>query len=392
MKTSYILLFTGLLALASCMGGDNAAADAEGGAHAHTADSDVAELTQLQTETVGISLDTLSMREIGEGIEAYGEISIDPQQRALVSVLTPGVVKSIAVTPGQRVARGQVLATVESPDALTLEQEYAAAASEYTLARQELDRQRELAAAGAGVRRNLEIAESAYAVAQARERSLADRLRQLGLDRSSAVSGTVPLRAPIAGIVTTVDASIGSFADMQAPVMTIVDNSGCYAVVNVFEKDLASVSAGQSVELSLTNNPSVKMEGKVSNVSPELDTASRSAAVRVTVDRPVPESLMPGMAVTAAIAVQPRLAEALPTDAIVSAEGHHYVFRADGTETEADGSVSRLFRRCEVVPGARHGGYTAVRFTEPQPAGAQYVVSGAFYLASATTEHAEHSH
>ncbi len=64
----------------------------------------------------------------------------------------------------------------------------------------------------------------------------------------------VPVTAPISGTVGKITLSVGTFTDASSPIMEIVNNTIVFADLQVFEKDIAKVSVGQTVNFILTNN------------------------------------------------------------------------------------------------------------------------------------------
>lgn len=91
-----------------------------------------------------------------------------------VASLMGGIVKSIFVKEGQLVHRGQIVASVENTDVVSLQREYYSAAKECELAKADLERQLLLSKQGAGVKRTLQQTRKDYQVAHANLWVLAD--------------------------------------------------------------------------------------------------------------------------------------------------------------------------------------------------------------------------
>ena len=96
-----------------------------------------------------------------------------------------GVVKKILVKEGQQVQRGQVVAAVENTEIVSLQRDYYTAYKEGELARLEYERQKTLSGAGAGVKKNLQLAEKNYRVAQANLVGTGRQLQQMGISTAS---------------------------------------------------------------------------------------------------------------------------------------------------------------------------------------------------------------
>ena len=360
--------------------------------HAGAVEMDHIPLTQQQVNTVGLRLGTVTRRRLDAMLHADGMLVLRAQNIGDVTPLMGGVVRRVLVRDGQAVSRGQVVATIENTDVVTLQREYYTACKESEGARQELARQEQLATAGAGVRKNLQQARRDSRIAHANMVGMARQLSQMGISVARVARGqfttVFPLRAPIAGTVSQLAASIGSYADMQTPLMRIRNNSAVECDLNVFERDIARVRVGARVVLALTNQPGVTVTGRVYGMNQYFNDGTKAVAVHVRLDAAQGARLFDGMYVSGLIATGNRECDALPTQAIVSADGHHYVFALNGHPRGG----RYEFSRHEVTPGVSQGGYTEVRFSRPLRPGQQVVTDNAFYLASLTGEHGEHAH
>lgn len=126
-------------------------------------------------------------------IEAKGSLVLRAQAMGDVASLMGGIVKSIFVKEGQLVHKGQVVATVENTDVVSLQREYYSAAKECELAKADLERQLLLSKQGAGVKRTLQQTQKDYQVAHANLLGIGRQLSQMGIS-TSAVSKASLLR------------------------------------------------------------------------------------------------------------------------------------------------------------------------------------------------------
>lgn len=346
-------------------------------------------LTQQQVSTAELRMGEVQTRELDATLRVTGTLVLRPQSMADVSSLMGGVVRSILVSEGQRVSKGQVVATVENTSVVTLQREYFTALRESEAARAELTRQQTLAKAGAGVAKNLQQAETAARIADASLTGIGQQLRQMGISPKSVASGSFatvfPLRAPISGTVSRISASIGSYADMQSPLLAIRDNSAMECDLNVFEKDVAKVAVGDRVELLLANQPGRVLRGRVYGVNQYFNDAAKSVAVHVRLDASPSQGLIDGMYVSGTIATGRQKCRALPSQAIVSTEGKSYIFALNGKPRGGKYSFSRH----EVTTGVTSDGFTEVDLCEHIRPDSRIVTDNVYYLASLTGEHAD---
>ena len=386
-------------------------------AHAHEehehdeVDFDHIPLTAKQVSTVDLKMGEAVEREMDATIDAKGSLVLRAQAMGDVASLMGGIVKSISVKEGQYVHRGQVVATVENTDVVSLQREYYSAAKECELARIDMERQKLLAQNGAGIKRSLQQAQKDYHVAHANMLGIGRQLAQMGISIAAVAKGkfttAFPLRAPISGVVSEMTASLGSYADMQTPLMKIRNTQAVECDLNVFEKDLAKIKVGNRVTMSLTNQPGVKLSGTVYGMNQYFNDNSKSVAVHVKLDAASVKSylhsssgnthggkLFAGMYVSGKIATGSQQCLALPSQAIVNTDGKQYVFALNGTPSKGNYSFSRH----EVTTGASDGKYTEVKLCDhllkgkDGAAGKKIVTENAYYLASLTGEHGEHAH
>lgn len=347
-------------------------------------------LSEKQVKAVDLKMGEAQEREMDAMLHVNGSLVLRAQDMGNVSSLMGGIVKNVYVKEGQMVSRGQVVATIENTDVVTLQREYYTAYKESEMARLELDRQKTLASAGAGIKKTLQMSEKNYKVAQANLLGTGRQLQQMGISTKQVAKGkfttVFPLRAPISGTVSDMQASLGSYADMQTPLMKIRNNHAVECDLNVFEKDIAKVKVGDQVLVSLTNQPGVNVSGRVYGMNQYLNKGTKSVAVHVKLDAKRGAKLFEGMYVSGQIATGRQLCMTLPDKAIVSADGKQYVFALN--QQHSKGSTYS-FSRHEVTTGVSNNGYTEVALCKHLKKGQKIVTDNAFYLASLTGDHGE---
>lgn len=347
-------------------------------------------LSEKQVKAVDLKMGEAQEREMDAMLHVNGSLVLRAQDMGNVSSLMGGIVKNVYVKEGQMVSRGQVVATIENTDVVTLQREYYTAYKECEMARLELDRQKTLASAGAGIKKTLQMSEKNYKVAQANLLGTGRQLQQMGISTKEVAKGkfttVFPLRAPISGTVSDMQASLGSYADMQTPLMKIRNNHAVECDLNVFEKDIAKVKIGDQVLVSLTNQPGVNVSGRVYGMNQYLNKGTKSVAVHVKLDAKRGSKLFEGMYVSGQIATGRQLCITLPDKAIVSADGKQYVFALNQQHSKG-GTYS--FSRHEVTTGVSNNGYTEVALCKHLKKGQKIVTDNAFYLASLTGDHGE---
>lgn len=348
-------------------------------------------LTARQVKTARLAFGQAKERDIDATLSASGQIVLRAKDKGNVASLMGGIVKNIYVTDGQYVRKGQTVATVENTDVVMLQREYFSASKDCEFARLDMQRQKTLDKSGAGIKRNLQEAEKEYNIAKAKMQGIAQQLAQMGIPTAGASRGrfmtTFPVKAPISGTVSNITASLGSYADMTAPLMSVRDNSAVECDLNVFEKDINKVKTGDVVKLTLTNEPGTTIYGKVYGRNQYFTDGTKSVAVHVKISNSPSQTskLFDGQYVNGQIAIGRRRGKALPSKAIVRSDGKNYIFALNGKPDKR----GYRFSRHEVTAGASAGGYTAVTLCKHIKEGQEIVTDNAFYLASMVGDHGE---
>ena len=394
-KTIWHILFvaaTGLF-VGSCANSSTSHTPAEE-SHEYGENEEV-ELSEAQIKAVDIQMGEMAHVNLGVTLKANGELAVNPQDEALIAPLASGLVKRIMVKEGEYVAKGRVVAYVENLEMLSLQQDYLTAKEDEKSANQELERQQALAKEGAGIKKNLQQAIAAARIATSKVSMLGRQLSLYGISLSAVDGGglitEVPVISPISGTVTEIMCSTGGFADLQVPLMKVVNNAAIYCRLNIFEKNISDVAPGQKVKIRLTNRPKIVLDGEVVALSQAMEPGKKSLAARVKILNGQNNGLVPNIPVIGIITAESSEVEALPDDAIVTSEGHSYVFAMDKQE-EKDGKMVTHFKRIEVIPGIKERGYTQIKLLSPVEDSTKFVVKNAFYLGSMMSEHGEHGH
>ena len=342
-----------------------------------------AEFTPVQYKNAGIKLDRITFKNLREVVKASGYIEVPPQNKATVAPVMGGIIKEILVLEGNYIKTGQLLAKLEHPDFIKLQEEYIKALADFTYLEKEYARQNELHAGNVNAEKVFQQTGSEYKSARGRVHSLEAQLKMLSLDIPSIAQGNispeVSVYSPINGYVGHVNASIGTFAEPNRPIFDIVDNSKIHVDLMVYEKDIFKVKAGQKVDFILTNQNNRQIRGEIFGISKNFENETKALVVHANIIQKTPE-LIPGMFVNALIETGHDTVPALPVTAIVHEAGKDYIFIKE--KNENPGEKNTVFRRIQVKTGVADLGFTEVRPMEEIPDDAEIAVQGVFYIES----------
>lgn len=327
----------------------------------------------------GIELGTLGRRALTGGAGLPAELRFDPLSTAHVSSPAPGRFSGVRVALGERVERGQILATVSSVTASESRANLNRARARLAAAEAALERQRALVGEGIGAARGLIEAEADFAGLRAEVRALSGQLRVLG----SSAGGALTLRAPIAGVVVSIAATPGETVGVEQAVFTIADPTAISVYGQVPELAIARISNGLETTFRPHAFPELALAGRIQYIAPAIDPDTRSLTVRVELAELDPR-LRSGMYGTLELVGDERHSLAVPTASVVTIEGASSVFIRGHEDGE--------FLPVPVQIGRRAGAFYELLGGLEE--GAEIVIAGAFTLkgAMSTDQFATHEH
>nr|WP_294788187.1 efflux RND transporter periplasmic adaptor subunit [uncultured Flavobacterium sp.] len=359
-------------------------------------------LTVSQYKTVGIETGIVEDRNLNKIIKANGYTTVPPQNSAEVSTLIGGTVKDIFVLEGTYVNKGKVLATIQNLEVIEMQEEYKSASANVEYLQLEYNRQKTLSDENVNPRKIFQEVKAKLAAERARAQAAKNKLDALHVS-TKGNSSLVPIVAPINGFVGKINIAKGAFANTGVSLFEVVDNSQMHLDLNVYEKDLGSISVGQVIDFVLTNQSNKSIKGKIFGINKSFSNESKTVAVHAKIDPADAKGLIPGMYVSANINITNATVPALPKDAVVKNADKFYVFiqeenHAEEKHDHKEGEKEEAheeevhFKAVEVVPGTTDLGFTEIKFIGKIESGAKIVTKGAFYLLSAMKGGGEHSH
>lgn len=297
-----------------------------------SSESNIISLSKEQIASLALQYGDATLSPMASTIRVQGKVDLPPQNLISVNFPMGGYLKQTKLIPGMHVSKGEVIATIEDNSIVQLQQDYLSAKSRLELSGLELDRQKSLAEAKAGVTRNLQQAEAEYRLQSINVKSLSEKLKLIGIDPSilneSNISGQVQLRSTINGYVSKVHVNTGKYIQPTETLFELIDPEDIHAALTLFEKDLPYVKKGDKVSIHFHDRRSEVFPAEVILVNRDVDD-DRTAIAHCHFKRQ-PRNLLPGMFVEADIAVQNIEASVLPDEAIVRSGSQEYIFVKNG--------------------------------------------------------------
>ncbi len=234
-----------------------------------------------------------------------GILVLPPQSRATVTLTMGGSIRSTTLLPGAYVKQGTVLALLENPEFIALQQSYLDSHAQYEFLRTEFLRQQTLAREEASSQKHFQQSKAEYLSMRSRMDAAAAQLALLGVDTTRLLAGGIipylDIKAPISGYAADVKMNIGRHFDVGEPLCEIVNKSDMMLRLTAYEKDLANLRAGDQVEFRVNGIEGETFHGVITMVGQQVNNENRSIDVYVRIEGQNPQ-FRPGMYAMARIA------------------------------------------------------------------------------------------
>ncbi|HEX9195376.1 MAG TPA: efflux RND transporter periplasmic adaptor subunit [Azonexus sp.] len=268
-------------------------------------------------------------RDQGSTLRLPGRLVWNEDHTVRIVPQVGGRIQKINVEIGSEINVGQILATLSSPDFGQAQADARKAQADQQLAKQALERQRELHAAGVVADKDWQQTQAEAVRAQAEADRASRRLAGLG----GASDGSYTLRSPLAGIVVERNLNPGlEFRPEQSsdPLFVVTDPTSLWLQLDASEADLAALKAGEKISLQVKQYPNERFAGVIRHVGDFVDPTTRTVRVRGEVPNP-DRRLKGGMFATALIDLPPTQALLVPVAAVFLVGEQRYLFVEEAT-------------------------------------------------------------
>jgi len=277
-------------------------------------------------ESVKAPVERVQQSRVPRVLEAVG--TVRAQEVAQLSAQVMGSITSVAVRAGDGVRRGQLLATIDDaqPQAgvdraqaalASAEHEVAATTADYELAASTMKRYQSLYEKKSVSPHEFEEVSTRLRAASAHRDLALSGVNQAkaALVQARAGEGFTRIRAPFDGVVAERRVDPGALATPGAPLLTLESRGRYRLEASVDEKNLAAIRLGQSVSVAVDALGADSLAGKVVQIVPAADAASRSFIVKI--ELPANDRLRSGLFGRARFAVGERETVTLPRAAVL---------------------------------------------------------------------------
>jgi len=336
---------------------------------------------QIQFPADSRQLDVLRSEAVSEGASASlqlpGRVVWDETRSTALRAPLPGQVSRIEAQPGQKVKAGQVIAWITSPEFGQAQAEGVRGRAGLQQARRELERTRELHAAGVASGRELDEAEAHFAGSQADHARAAAFATAYGNGNGNRVDQRLPLRAPIDGVLVERRMSPGMNVgpDGEQPLAVIGDPDRLWLLLDIPESLAGRLQPGMAVRVPAADGST--LQATLQHVDDFVDSERRVVQARAELDNHG-RSFKAGQYVRAQVALPAQGGVSLPDAAVLLIDGKQVVFVDEGKGLYARRAVQaeelgdgRLWVREGLAAGSRvvvEGGLLLQQLVDNAPA------------------------
>ena len=215
-------------------------------------------LANIETAIVGNLIEGNNDRVI----TLSGKIAANEENNAIQASYFDGRLEKLNVSfEGQEVKRGQLLATIYSPNLVTAQQELITAAT---------------------------LKESQPALYKAvRNKLKLWKLSESQIDNiesTGKVSENFPLYATVSGTVAMVMAAEGDYLKQGQPILKVSNLNSVWAEFDAYENQISQFKKGQKIKVTTSAYPNKEFDAVISFIDPVLNSSTRTVTVRTTLN------------------------------------------------------------------------------------------------------------
>jgi len=333
-------------------------------------------ITEAQFLDAKMELGAVTEQTFNEGIKTNGFIDVPPENRASVSTIMGGYIKSAPLLIGDEVKKGQLLLTIENPDFIEIQQNYLESFQQLNFLKTEYDRQKTLFDEKITSQKNYLKAESDYKTTIAKYNGLGQKLQLMNINLSKVKEGkftsVMAIYSPISGSIANVDTSIGKFMNASEVLIDVINDEHKHLELVIFEKDVLKVKEGQKIKFKLPESSSKLYDGEVHLIGKSIDEVNRTVKVHGHIYNEH-ESFLVGMFVEAEIFTNTIQKMALPVNAVLESDENYFIL-----VLKEQLNNEYLFEKVQVTIGSKNEEWVEIINTEGTLKNRQILINGAF--------------
>lgn len=342
----------------------------------HDGATNEVELTDEQIQLADLQIETLQKSIIKDELSVVGEIQVPPQSKATVYSPIEAFVEKATLLPGDKVKKGQAIATLKHPKFIEIQQQYLEALIKLKNEEANYQRKKTLFEQDIVSKKNFLLAESSYLTTKSYAESHASQLQLIGFSPKNiehkGIQTYLTVFAPISGYITVNNMNRGKHLSTNELMYEIINNEHIHVELQVFAKDLNTVKVNAPILFSVRGIDK-EYEGTVSLIGTKIKADSKTADIHGHFEDPE-QIIKPGMFVEARILSGGTEGYAIPESAIIEKEETYYVFTP---------KTKNRFKQLKIEKGVSQKGRVQLKSIEGNNFNIPLVTKGAYYLKGA---------
>lgn len=351
-------------------------------------------IPEVSIKEIGLKTEIVTLKPFTGLMKIPAIVTTNQNFEAQVGSLVQGRVHKVFVNAGDYVKAGQELMLVEGLEIGEIKAGYLKAKANLDFHLANFERQKKLIEQNVGSQKTFLESQAEYEKALAEFNAEDKKIHSIGLNDEDVLngngnhpdqhtSGTLPVKAPIDGIVVERNVVIGQLVDGTTNAFKIISTASVWIDGQIYEKDFSRINQKTKVDFISSTYPGEKFSGSIINIGQTIDERSRTITIRAEFRNPdrrlkpqmFGEMLIPSNENSTAILI--------PAESIIKIENQDYVFvRLEDYS----------FQKRKVVPGSLMN--ELIEIKEGLNENEQVVIKGAFYLKSESLKDQleEHDH
>ncbi len=337
-------------------------------------------LTEKQLTINSIEVLTAAPAEIKRKLQLQGEIKLNGDKSVHIVPRVDGIVESVTANAGDKVRKGQALASISSQSIADMRSDLLTAHKKVELARSTFNREKKLWEQKVSAKQDYLQAQHNLQEESINVSRIKQKLAAVGAGSNGKGQARYDIRSPIDGVITFKEISQGEVIDKTDTIFEVADLSSVWAEMVIYAKDINTVKVDQKVTIKAIAFEAEAI-GTISYVSALVGEKSRTAMARVVLDN-TNKTWLPGLPVNIEL-----VSDVVQAPLAVSVEGLQkikdwtVVFGRYGDYFEA--RPLKLGRRDDVYVEVLEG----LTLGEKYAAGNSFIIKADIGKAGATHDH-----
>lgn len=293
-----------------------------------TTEESVVHLSDEELKNLFVQTDTIRLHRLSHILHLKGYIDVPPHNICSMSVPLGGYLKHTQLLPGTKVKKGEVIAVLEDPQYIQLQEEFLKTKVQLETLEKNYQRQKELSEQKAVSDKIYEQSKAEYENAKIMLKSLEEKLKLINIQPESLtedkITSKIQLYAPFNGYVTKINFSLGKYIPPSEVLFELVNPDDIHLNIKVFASDLPYLQTGQKVWAYTNQQPQKRYLCEVILIN-KMVNPDRTIDVHCHFEK-YDERLIPGTYMQAEVNAGDTMIYAVPSSAVVFFDNSYYVF------------------------------------------------------------------